>query len=453
MAGGPTGEFVRIDLAPFMLRYVFEQTSIPDNSDTDEVEGLTAAYLASFVMARFSELTELESVVTGERFVVLLPFEMNYTSTAVFPSLATDIPTAAELDLEVMSAFEGNNLDVYLDLLSKLPDSNIFSTTTEVLFDLIVARSAEADERNFEDGTTKSGENLPPKSTTGSSSSSSNEGDSGPSKAAIGAAIAGISAVVIMAIAGAHVRKRKFGAVEGGTSGGLRRRRIGDRTAQSMGKGRDSRGRNKTGSSMLADKHVNPIVETSTVAGNTYQADSTIYGDDSTVSRRQTRFARSTRFAIDYENQSLTTRSLASRSEWALSTRAVSEVGSESDASSSSAEDEVSDEEGQSVGRSIRYPGQRQRLYDEEDPLDSHPDPLVLSARREDGGAGLNESSMQYNDASSQDHFADSGLMQDDLSVDSFVPLRVVDLIKRFSPPSAPYHRQLSADPKENNVF
>ena len=157
--------------------------------------------------------------------------------------------------------------------------------------------------------------------------------------------------------------------------------------------------------------------------------------------------------AIDYENQSLTTRSLASRSEWALSTRAVSEVGSESDASSSSAEDEVSDEEGQSVGRSIRYPGQRQRLYDEEDPLDSHPDPLVLSARREDGGAGLNESSMQYNDASSQDHFADSGLMQDDLSVDSFVPLRVVDLIKRFSPPSAPSHRQLSADPKENNVF
>lgn len=430
-----------------MLRYVFEQTSIPSNSDTDEVETLTTAYLASFVMARYSELTDLETVVSGERFVLLMPFEMNYTSTAVFPFLATEIPTAAELDLEVMSAFEGNNQDVYLDLLAKLPDTNIFSTTTEVLFDLIVARSAEADERMFEDGTTKSGDYHPPKSNTGSSSSSSHESGSGPSKAAIGAAAAGICAVVIMAVAGAHVRKRNVGKFEGGNVGDPRRRRLGDRTAIFKKKSKDSRGRNKTGSSLLADKHVNPIAETSTVAGNTYQADSTIYGDDSTVSRRQTRFARSTRFASDFENQSLTTRSLASRSEWALSTRAVSEVGSESSASSSS-DEEVSDEDGQSVGRSIRYPGQRQRLYDEEDPLHSQPDPLVLSARHEDGGTGLNESFMQYNDASSQDHFADSGLMQDDLSVDSFVPLRVVDLIKRFSPPLASANRQSSTDPK-----
>ena len=414
-----------------MLRYLFEQTSIPSNADTDEVETLTAAYLLNLVMVRFTELEALETVVTGERFVLLMPFEMNYTSTAVFPSSATGIPTAAELDLIIMTAFEGSNQDVYLDLLSRLPDANIFSNTTEVMFDIAVSRLAEADERIFEEGNTKSGSYHASKNNNRSSSS---EDGGGPSKAAIGAAVAGLGAIVALTVASAHVRKRAIAEEEGISSGARRRRGMSGRGARLASKGSSGRNKNSVhaGNSLLVDKRVNPITETSTVAGNTYQADSTIFGDDSTVSRRQTRFARSTRFASDYENQSLTTRSLASRSEWALSTRAVSEEGSDSDAASS--QEDVCDDEDQSLGRSVRYP---QTLYDEEDPLCCHHDSLVSSTRRVVGGDGLGESPMQYNDASSQELFADSGLMHDDLSVDSFVPLRVVDLIKRFSSPSA----------------
>jgi len=414
---GPTGAFRRIAVAPYQLRYVFEQTEIPSTSDIDEVETLTAAYLISYVNARYSQLTAFETEVTGDRFILLMPYEMNYTSTAVFPSFATDIPTAAELDLVVMSAFEGNNQGVYIDLLSRLPSTNIFSTTTEALFDLAVARSAEEEDRIFEEGDTKSGNNK--------SSSSSSSSSGGPSKVAIGAAAAGAGAIVALAIAGAQLRHRSNG---------------GEGIVGVRGGGTSSRGNSNHRSSVLLDKGSNVVAETSTVAGNTYQADSTIYGDESTVSRRQTRFARTTRFAADFETQSLTTRSLASRSEWALSTRAVSEEGSDVDSTETSSDtDDIGDEGTQCYGRPAQYATHRQSLYDEEEPNHQR-DPLVSSARQEDGSR-LDEPPMQYNDAASQDNFVDNGMMQDDLSVDSFVPLRVVDLIKRFTPSSGASNR------------
>ena len=293
---------------------------------------------------------------------------MNLTSTAVFPRDDT-APPVAELDLVLMSAFSGTNQDVYVDILTRLPPNKVFSTTTEVFFDLL----AEVQERS---GGTANG------TSSGSSSSGGGGGSSGPSKVAIGVS-AGAGAFLALLIAAAHVRYRGKGA---GSGDGLEKNHV-----------RDDAG------------HL-------TVADETYRADSTILGDDSTNTTRlrHTRFAESTRFAEFTEGD----QSLASRSEWALSTHAISEEGSLVESSS---DDEVDDEE-----KNNRYDSgmSRRRLFDEEEPLCSN-DPLAPLRQSEEGT-----------------------VPQDDLSVDSYVPIRVVDLIKRFSPKDEPTRtRRHATDP------
>ena len=327
---------------------------------------LTAGYLDSYFAPRFPELTTLETTLLGSRNPLLLPFEVNLTSTAVFPLDATTTPPVAELDLVLMSAFSGTNQDVYVDILTRLPPGNVFSTTTEVLFDLL----AEVQERSG--GTAKGA----------TSGSSGGGGSSGPSKVAIGVS-AGAGAFLALLIAAAHVRYRGSGGAASGD--GLEKNHLLDEAG-----------------------HL-------TVADETYRADSTILGDDSTVTRlRHTRFAESTRFAEFTEGD----QSLASRSEWALSTRAISEEGSLVDSSSDGEDD---DEE-----KNSRYDSglSRRRLFDEEEPLRSN-DPLAPLRQSEE-----------------------AVIPQDDLSVDSYVPIRVVDLIKRFSPKDEPTRtRRHATDP------
>jgi len=364
--GAPTSAFIRIDLAPYQLRYVFEQFEFVAHAEVDDVVTLTAGYLESYFVPRFPEMTTLETTLMGKQNPLLLPFEMNLTSTAVFPRDATTLPAVAELDLVLMSAFSGTNLDVYVDILTRLPPGNVFSTTTEVMFDLL----AEVQERSG--GTAKG-------ATSGSSDSG---GSSGPNKLAIGVS-AGAGAFLALLIAAVHVRYRGSGAAASGD--GLEKNHLLDEAG-----------------------HL-------TVADETYRADSTILGDDSTVTRlRHTRFAESTRFAEFTEGD----QSLASRSEWALSTRAISEEGSLVESSS---DDEVDDEE-----KNSRYDSgmSRRRLFDEEEPLRSN-DPLAPLRPSEE-----------------------AVVPPDDLSVDSYVPIRVVDLIKRFSPKDEPTRtRRHATDP------
>lgn len=147
-----------------------------------------------------------------------------------------------------------------------------------------------------------------------------------------------------------------------------------------------------------------------TVANETYRGDSTIFsGATSTEFRRQTRFAENTRFGDDADEY----HSLAGRSEYALSTLAISEVDSE--------EDDDSTEDGHL----------RHKLFDEEEADYSSPLTRVEASSQasEDVLATPRDDPItQYRDASDDDN--------DDVSEDEDVPMRVVDLIKRFSPPT-----------------
>lgn len=349
----------------YQVRYIFDQVVIPSTSEVEAVTTITSSYLSSFFAPRFPELITLETENIDSRFVLMQPYEMNFTSSAIFPEDAMSIPPVAELDLVLMSAFTGNNQNVYIDLLSRLPASNVFSMTTEIMFDLAaVERSGVHDDFPLE---RKSGNNSKKSKTQESSGHR-------PNMVAIGTS-AGAGAFVALILAAMHIRYRKRRARQGGVDG-----------------------LEKGGEEFDDVAHL-------TVAGDTYRGGSTLYGgEDSTIAtRRHTRFAKAnhsdarsaTRFSMDED------RSLATRSDWGMSTRAISEEG-----------DSSSDDDGEA-----EITAAKNRLFDEENPILAR-DPL----------ASFRETHAN-DDADIQDT-----MLPDDLSVDSFVPMRVVDLIKKFSP-------------------
>lgn len=141
-----------------------------------------------------------------------------------------------------------------------------------------------------------------------------------------------------------------------------------------------------------------------TVAGDTYMADSTVVSASSgSFLRRQTRFAEETYLIDD-------TQSLASRSEWGLLPINEAKSG-----------DDCGDEElptSSSDTKTLLYNSDVQQTS--EDLLATNSPILPLRS----SGENNNDCTNHFNDDSDED----------DLSVDDDVPLRVIDLIKKFTP-------------------
>lgn len=354
----------RVGLKPYTLFYTFNQLRIPTTADVGEVANLTQIYLFDFFKSQYAELDKLQTNLTNSMFLLLQPFEANYTSTALFPSAATTVPTAMDLEATLMSAFIGGNNKKYLAELQGLPTSNIFQTTTEVMLHFQTDPPLKTKQSTGTDEQSKAG-------VTGGV-----------------AAAAGAVAAVLVVLAVRHRRRRNGG------SGGKQN------------------GRRNDGTDKNRDDDDNAHL---TVAGDTYLADSTIFSGSS--ARRQTRFSEGTRFLLD-ENQSL-----ASRSEWGLSTRAISEVGSsdESDEDEPTERRLFADEEEQAYNRTLLNVEVKETKED------------VLLAMRDDMRLPRHYSA------------SDERPDNDELSVDADVPMKVVDLIKKFSP------SRKSSSPKGND--
>lgn len=323
------------------------QARVPLNAEISDVVNLTQTYLLGFFETSFPAIDNVETNMTSSNFRLGEPFEINYTSAVDYPvgTSANEVAPALELEMLLMAAFSGTNVVVYLELLQGLPPENVFQTTTEVLFSIDPSEVA-----------------LLPRSIGEDSERSSS------SKGRIaGGVVAGAGACMAILVAVA-LRHKKHGG-----------RRVKNKHDGTAKKDNDDAG------------HV-------TVAGDTYMADSTVFSGTSAL-RRQTRFAEATQF-VD-ENQSL-----ASRSDWGLSTRARSEVGSEE-----SEEDRA-----------------ERRLFDEEEPAFNR---TLLEDIKETGEDVL----AMRDDMRLPRHFdADELSDGDDLSVDDDVPMRVIDLIKKFTP-------------------
>ena len=133
----------RVQLSPYSLRYTFNQTRIPLTFEVDEVVAVTRMYLAEYFEIRYMDMTEFVTNMTGTAFVLQQPFVINYTSVAVFNTMASmsdddnvdiDIPPVEELDIILIAAFTTINLLNYITILQDLPPENIFRTTSNVTF-------------------------------------------------------------------------------------------------------------------------------------------------------------------------------------------------------------------------------------------------------------------------------------------------------------------------------
>jgi hypothetical protein len=109
--------------------------------EVDEVVAVTRMYLAEYFEIRYMDITEFVTNMTGTSFVLQQPFVINYTSVAVFNSVVNDddsvdvvLPPVEELDIVLIAAFTTTNLASYIKLLQNLPPDNIFHTTSNVTF-------------------------------------------------------------------------------------------------------------------------------------------------------------------------------------------------------------------------------------------------------------------------------------------------------------------------------
>jgi hypothetical protein len=132
-----------VQLSPYTLRYTFVNQTVPRTFEVDEVVAVTRMYLANYFEIRYTDITEFITNATGTAFVLQQPFLINYTSVAVFNTMQSMndddsvdpvIPPVEELNIILIAAFTTTNLEAYIELLRDLPPENVFHMTSNVTF-------------------------------------------------------------------------------------------------------------------------------------------------------------------------------------------------------------------------------------------------------------------------------------------------------------------------------
>lgn len=126
-------------LSSYALFYQISQTRIPSLQDYEELGLLTNQYVDTYYDRVFEGSTEVAfsdstTVIVGTEFRLGQPVQVNYNTSIVFDSTAsTFIPSQADLDAILLSAFTGASNATYLAVIQTgLQVTNIFSTSTAV---------------------------------------------------------------------------------------------------------------------------------------------------------------------------------------------------------------------------------------------------------------------------------------------------------------------------------
>lgn len=382
-----------VRLTPYSLRYAFNQTRVPQTFEVTEVVVVTQMYLAEFFESRLADIMEFRTNSTGSAFALMQPFLLNYSSTAIFETTTKEpVPTVAELDILLKSAFTGQNLGTYIDLLQELPPENAFRTTSNVSF------TADPTDKQ---GKTRTDNN----SQDTSGGSGKGDGSSSGNAKRTGGIVAGASVFLLLILSvGFHYQKTK----------------------------RDAPPTRRSG--ILPKQDPDSDEAHMTIAGDTYMAESTVVSggvlsllsnrrrrrgkDRKELNQRDSPVRAGTPVVSANEMQSLTLPSIASRSEWQR--RSSSESGSEEDSDIA--------------------------IYDTDRLRHFHIDPPAYrGALSTDAHLRMSRDVLAVrDDMRLPRHFVpiddipnDASIEGDDndsLSVDEDVPMRVIDLIRKFTP-------------------
>lgn len=124
-------------VVPFRLTYTLPGTPTSSAADLAIVEQTTDAYVEEIVIDHYASVSGtsvqdfvLELIVdtVGDGSTISIDYQVTvefFVADTRDPS-----PTEEEVEAVIASTFDGNNFDVYLDLLQNLGSDNVFSGTT-----------------------------------------------------------------------------------------------------------------------------------------------------------------------------------------------------------------------------------------------------------------------------------------------------------------------------------
>lgn len=127
-------------MAPLTVRYDINRTRIPLNDEIGDVGAITNDYLNTLFLDSYADMMTFSTLLNGSRFLLSAPFEINYVTSASFPAGTQSVPSPFELEQKLLAAFTSPNDQAYLDLLRALPNTNIFSTTTNLTTEMTTVR-------------------------------------------------------------------------------------------------------------------------------------------------------------------------------------------------------------------------------------------------------------------------------------------------------------------------
>jgi hypothetical protein len=145
----PNTEGNRVSVTPYSIFYTIEQTRIPTLDDYSELGMFTSNYLNVYFQVIFAEdptagFVSSTTEVTGSDFRLGQPTRVDFATTLSFAAAAESIPSVADLDTLLRSAFEGDNAATYTTAVTAgLEETNIFSTTTLITFEATPTDSTE----------------------------------------------------------------------------------------------------------------------------------------------------------------------------------------------------------------------------------------------------------------------------------------------------------------------
>jgi hypothetical protein len=182
---------IGVILDPYDIHYTLTQSRIPNRMDYLGVTDITAEYLDGFfegVLGLSSEIIYSRSStdLIDSSFRLGSPVRVEYNTTIYFSSVSTLVPGKEEVQALLMSGFRGSQKDDYLKVLLTLPQTNLFSSSTDIEF--------------VQSGDTNT-------TATASGAGQDASGSSNTQKAGIASAAA--AGVLILAISGMMMRGRQ----------------------------------------------------------------------------------------------------------------------------------------------------------------------------------------------------------------------------------------------------
>jgi hypothetical protein len=121
----------------YTLEYQLFDFAFPTESDLVELEAVTRDYLRNYFMGTISN-----STVLLEDFVTIyvtqtsdpgaLVVKVSYESTVYYSQDSSTIPPQWVIEQELDKTFSGDDLSIYLQIVQRLPNSNLFAGTIQI---------------------------------------------------------------------------------------------------------------------------------------------------------------------------------------------------------------------------------------------------------------------------------------------------------------------------------